>query len=158
MNVFTGNFVAGFLRPRLLALVHEETRRPNREVNGLTSALLWGPRDLQASTATDLTARRFTEGRPDRFRRLAIDWESALPEPHITLATSLTRTCNVDMRAEWGSWSWMRVLRGSFSFKIFLSLSTGSWTFKEMTPLSYSISMYQEKPEREMQMFVNSFK
>ena len=85
------------------ALMFAEMGLPKRDVKGLTSALLRGPRNFQAPIATDLIARRFTEGRPVCFSKSAICRKSALPQPQMVLATSLTRTWSEDARAEQGS-------------------------------------------------------
>ena len=73
MNVLSGNFVASSLTPRLPILVLEVMEEPNKEASGLISALLRGPRDFQASMATDMTARRWTEEKPVLYNR-SVTW------------------------------------------------------------------------------------
>ena len=72
MKVFTGDLVAGILKPNSPALVKEVTKSPKRESNGFLSVLLKGPRDFHASMAADLTESGFTDGMPASSRRSAI--------------------------------------------------------------------------------------
>ena len=71
-NVTMGNFVAGWRRFSLLALVEEHMGGPKRVMRGSSLPTEFGPRALQASIAVALTASRLADGKPVSSRRLAV--------------------------------------------------------------------------------------